>query len=292
MSEPAADRDADVRARRARVGASAALVATIVAPALIVFAWSRPEPAAPREMPPLVLEPLAVRSVVEDDEAAAPRAPRGEQADARRRLYREANLAERAANDPPGRGEARQRELASALRAIAEEHGEAAIEAVRAGDLARLEPALRGELSETERHAELGGFVTMMERYGLVRGGRQVAPRFVVRTLFAARWNALHGRELTEGFSNVERRAYWGWLALRSESAPVDRRLEALGHYAGAGGARANEARAVLLYDAGRLDEASEAFEAAWQEAPSFRLRNHALACTEDAEGSAQDDEP
>jgi hypothetical protein len=126
--------------------------------------------------------------------------------------------------------------------------------------------------------AVLGDFVSMMRRYGLARGDRQVAPRFVVRVTLKARWNALHGRELTEGLSPIERQAYWGWLAVRGEGAPAELRLRGLERYAQAGGARAAEIRGVLLYDEGRLDEAHDAFEEAYAASPTFRLRNHLLA--------------
>ncbi len=284
---PASDVNGAVSTSRARVGAGAALVSVIVAPALLAFAWSRPAPVPPREMPPLVLEPSAVEEVLASDRALAARAPEGERADARRRLYREVNAAERAASDPPGRGQARRAELERALSALVEEHGDEAVRATRASDLAELGPALHGGAGD-ERDAAIGDFVAMMQRYELVRDGRQVAPTFVVRTLFAARWNAMHGRELTEGFSDVELRAYWGWLALRGEGAPIERRLEALERYREAGGPRADEARAVLLYDAGRREEAGEAFERAWSRRPTFRLRNHALACTEGSSDAAE----
>ena len=278
VSGAANEHDREERAERApsyRFGPLAALVAVLVAPALLLFAWSRPAPAPPLEMPPLVLETSEVAAQIAADERAAERAPRGEAADERRRLYLESNTAELEAGDPPGRARARRQALVAALaRAAPTDEARAA---VRAGDLARLEPALRGELSAGDRAAELGGFLDTMQRYGLARGRRQIAPRFVVRTLFKARWNAMHGRELTEGFSPVELRAYHGWLALRAEGAPLDLRLAALDAYAASGG-RALEARAVLLYEAGRLEEAREAFLAAYERAPTFRLRNHALA--------------
>lgn len=256
---------------------SVALVAVLVAPALLLFAWSRPAPAPPTEMPPLVLPPREVDAQIAADVAAAERAPAGEAAEERRRLYREANVAEDEAREPPSRARQRREQLVAALAAIAPD--DEARAAVRASDLARLEPALRGELPAGERPAELGGFVAMMRRYGLAHGDRQSAPRFVVRTLFKARWNTLHDRELTEGLSPVELSAYHGWLALRGEGAPGELRLEALEAYAAASGASVAEARGVLLYDLERFEDAREAFDQAYAEVPSFRLRNHALAC-------------
>ncbi len=280
----------DTAARRARTGARAALVLTIVAPALLVWAWSRPAPAPPREVPPLVLDPHEVDAVRMSDATLSTAAPEGERASERRRLYREVNAAERLGTDPPGRGEARRLELERALADLVEAHGDEARATTRASDLGRLDHALRGEVSDAQRDADIGGFVAMMSRYELLRDGRQVAPRFVVRTLFAARWNVMHGLELTDGFSDAERRAYWGWLALRAESAPLELRLDALERYAEVGGSHVEEARGVLLYDAGRMDEAAEAFERAYAEIPTFRLRNHALACREALAGEGSDE--
>ncbi len=277
-SEPRAPSDAT----RRRLAPAVALVAVLVAPALLVFAWSRPVAAPPTEMPPLVLPPSEVEAQLAADAAAAERAPAGGPAEERRRLYRETNVAEHEGREPPGHARRRREQLVDALAAVAPD-GETRA-AVRASDLARLEPALSGELPAGERPAELGGFLEMMRRYGLARGERQIAPRFVVRTVFKARWNALHDRELTEGFSPVEQRAYHGWLALRGEGAAGELRLEALEAYQAASGARVAEARGVLLYDLGRLEEAGDAFEEAYAQAPSFRLRNHALACVPPSE--------
>lgn len=263
--------------RRARVRASAALVLCLITPGVLVWAWSRPVPASPLEMPPLVLDPSAVRAELEASRRAAERAPDDPE---RARLYRESNVAEHEAADAPDRARARQEALEASLRAIVTEHGEQAVEALRARDVARAESALRGELAAGDRLAELGGFTRVMQRYGMARGDRQIAPRFVVRAALEARWNAMHGRPLTEGFAPVEEQAYWGWLATRGEGAPPGMRLEAVERYAAAGGARADEIRGVLLYDEGRVGEARRAFEDAYAASPSFRLRNHVLACT------------
>lgn len=263
---------------RGRVSASVALVLVLSAPGVLAWAWSRPSAAPPLEMPALLLDPRLVQAELARDEEATAAAPADEE---RRRMYHEVNVAEHEGHDPPARASARRQALRASLAALIAEQGEEAVDRVRARDLSLLEPALRGELAEGDRIAELGGFVSMMERYGMVRGGRRVAPAFVVRTAFAARWNAMHERELTDGFSEIERRAYWGWLATHGESAPVERRLLALDEYAEAGGTRAAEMRAVVAYDEGRLDDACAAFQEAYEASPTFRLRNHALLCAE-----------
>jgi len=112
-----------------------------------------------------------------------------------------------------------------------------------------------------------------------------VAPRFVVHTALKARWNAMHGREAIDGLSPVELRAHWGWLALYGGAAPLELRLEAARHFRDAGGARAHEARGALLVQAGRMDDAEEAFLEAYASEPSFRVRNHALFADTAEEG-------
>jgi hypothetical protein len=267
-------------AARGRGAATAVLVLVLVAPAALLWTWSRPRAAPPSQMPALALPPAQVRAQIEADRAAADAAPDDRLEETRREIYTEANEAELEASDPPARALRRQRRLEDSLEALAEAHGPDAVAAVQAADLARAERAMRGALPEVRRPGELGGFVDMLRRWGMVEGERQVAPRFVVRTAFKARWNAMYGREPTEGMSEVERRAHWGWLALRAEAAPLAARLEGLERYAEAGGERVAEARGVLLYEEGLGERARDAFEAAHAARPSFRLRNHALAAS------------
>ena len=88
----------------------------------------------------------------------------------------------------------------------------------------------------------------------------------------------MHRLDLTEDFSPIERQAYHGWLGFRAESADLSLRLGALADYGDAGGRSGTEARAVLLYMQEQRPQAADAFDEAYAEAPSFRLRNHALA--------------
>ena len=140
---------------------------------------------------------------------------------------------------------ARHDRLLETLAQTVAAHGPEARRALRAADLERAMAALRQEGPERDR--ELGGLVPALERYDMVRSGQQVAPDFVVRTVFKARWNGAHARPLTEELSPVELRAYWGWLALEAVSAPLPRRLEAVTAYTQAGGAHGSEAQGVLL---------------------------------------------
>lgn len=279
------DDDRDRSKRRERRLGQLALVLVVTTPVMLLWAWSRPIAAPPTEMPPLTLAPNSVRTQIADDERLAAAEPDSEEAAERRRRYQAANVGEYDAADFPGEARERVWRLMAATNGLVEEHGEEVIAQLRAADVARAERALRGELAAGDAISELGGFLRMMERYGMAAGGQQLAPRFVVRTAFAARWNAMHGRDLTDGFSDVERRAYWGWLALHAVDAPMDLRMEAIEHYEAASGERADEARGVLLYDYEDMPAAEEAFVTAYQERGAFRLRNHALAAAA-AEGT------
>jgi len=259
--------------------ATVALVAVIATPALLLYAWSRPMPAAPFEMPPLTLSP----GEVADARAAmsALSEPTGEAADRRRASFREVNIAEHEANDYPGQARLRRDQLLEAVRAVVEAHGEEAVAAMRAADVERGMEALAGGVPPGEAVAEVGAFLRMMERYGMASGGAQTAPDFVVRTALMARWNAVHGRELTDGFGPIHQRAYWGWLALHAGSAPIELRMSALDRYTEAGGTRADEARGVIAYEEGDLAGAHVAFERAHARRGGFRLRNLTLGALE-----------
>ncbi len=125
-----------------------------------------------------------------------------------------------------------------------------------------------------------------MATYGLTGDGAWRAPDIVVRALFKARFNATLRRPLTEGLHPIELEAYWGWLALEAEEAPIDRRLEALDEYEAVVERTFPEARGVLLFHAGEFLEAAERFEEAYAETGNVRLRNHAMAAMAEAEVS------
>ena len=55
------------------------------------------------------------------------------------------------------------------------------------------------EPSSEEIEGLFGGFPEIMERYGLMRDGVLIAPRLTLRSLYKARWNAIHRQALTDG---------------------------------------------------------------------------------------------
>ncbi|MFK7985334.1 MAG: hypothetical protein AB8I08_04820 [Sandaracinaceae bacterium] len=261
---------------RSRTLGTIALIGVLVTPGVLTWLITRERPSLPTEMPALVLDADAVAEQTRADAGQAAELPTSDAIEAHRAAFRAMNLAEVGAGDAPAQAQLRRERLLRTVEASVQAHGPEIVSALRIEDMERALAALRG--GGPERDADLGSFVATLEQYGLVRAGRQVAPTFVVRTLYKARWNSQHRRELTEDLSPVELRAYWGWLLLRSEAAPLARRLGAVTPYREAGGQHGEEARGVLLMQAGRRDEAAEAFEAAWEEMPRFRVRNHALA--------------
>lgn len=255
------------------------LVLAIAIPAGLSTLWATPRPAPPSEPPVLALPAADVAAELAAQEALAARAPDTEDEVRRRRLYLEHGLAEVQRNDFPEQAAQRAAALAQ-LRVALEAEGDDAVAAARARDVARVMPALRGEDGETDetRASELGAFPAMLERYGAVIAGHRVAPELVIRTMFHARWNAIHGLAPTEGMSAVARRAYFGWLAVEGGNAPVGMRLEALDAYAAAGGTRVLETRAWLEHEAGDAAAAGADYERACDQTGSVRLCNHALA--------------
>jgi hypothetical protein len=104
-----------------------------------------------------------------------------------------------------------------------------------------------------------------------------VAPRFVIRTMYKARWNVIVGLEPTLFFKPIELLSHFGWLALHADNAPISLRLNALQQYAQAGGQRVAEATGVLQFLAGNYREAVRFLAVAYQRESSWRLRNYLL---------------
>jgi len=244
-----------------------------------------PRAVEPYETPGLALPAAEVEEVLRRDARRARRAPRGDLARAVVEMVATLGRAEAGAGIPRREAQRGALQLRSAVHSLRQDDGEEAVAALRARATLRLEDALSGELDEEEARGLLGSFPEMLERYGLTEDGERVAPPFAVRTLFVARWNTLVGLDPTDGMAGVERQAYWGWLALSATGVEPRARLGAAERYAEAGGARAEEARAVLLYQAGRFGAAQRAFSALFEEEGSVRYRNHSLAAVEAAAG-------
>jgi len=264
-----------VKSRQVTASGTRLIVASMAAACAAVL-LALPQAVFPREGPGLALDPLAVREVVRREERLGPVS--GAEVDRLAELYAAQGRAETSEGERREEFEARMQALTEAVAALRAAKGDEAIAALRAEALRALEPALAGALDPAEEQAVLGSFPRMLERYGAMRGGRLVAPFFVARTLYKARWNGIHRLPLTDGFAPIERQAYYGWLALHAHDAPATRRLAALEAYAEAGGAGAAEARAYFAALAGRPAEAAVRYGELWEQRGDLRARNHALA--------------
>jgi hypothetical protein len=258
----------------------ARLILASTAASCVGFLLCLPRAVPPRELPALVIDPDAAAAALDEDEALAARAPHDEASDRLRALFAEharSRTLPATPEDRPPTPDALEdlREAAVAVRAA---HGEAGLAALRAEAADRAERALGGELDADEERDALGSFPRLAERYGLVRDGRIVAPRFVVRALFEAQWNTIVGLEATAGLDRAEEQAYWGWLALEARDAPVPLRESALDAYAEVGGRGAEEARAILEYLRGHHADAFLRYKALYEATGELRLRNHAVA--------------
>lgn len=264
------------RTTRSRTTASGTrLVLTVGAGACAALILVVPRAVAPRELPPLVLAPSELAEIEARD--AALRAPTGELADRVRRGVEAQGRAEVGEGEPVAAYEARLHELREAAAELARTEGEDAVDALRAEALGELPAALAGELPRAQEEARLGSFPRMLERYGATRDGRVVAPEPAVRALFAARFDAIVWGDPVARLSEIERQAYWGWLAFSPAAVPDELRERALREHARAGGWGSREALAIHARDQGRGSEAERRFGELAADG-NLRLRNAALA--------------
>lgn len=240
-----------------------------------------PTPVVPSEPPSLVVDRRIDRALLERDERLAARAPSDASSRALRAVVAAAGRLEAAGGRGGGDSVASLAAGAQAARsAVVSAHGAEALASLRAAAVLRFVAAYDPALSSHPRAAEvIGGFGRALERWGVVRDGFVVAPPLVVRTLYAARWNAIVGLPRTSGFGDEELRAYHGWLALHVPGLPREARVQSIAAYLEAGGGdAAREAMAMVLFEDRSTVPAEEAFERLYESNHSLRLRNHALA--------------
>lgn len=272
------DPEVKTGARMTPSGARLILAATAMSCAAVVVAM--PLPVEPSEMPALLVSSELETRSIEALRASARAAPTGPEVARFERDLAEANRAEVGEGETEAARSTRRSELLIAFHAVQARHGARGVAALRAKAALRAEDAFRGRLDRAATDSVLGGFGSVLAFYGGAdeRSRRVTAPMFVVRTLYAARFNTQVGLAPLEGLGVDERRVYWGWLALEAESAPEALRADALTQYGRLGGEGYPEARAVLLYRAGLFAEASRAFRALYSSTGELRYRNHALA--------------
>jgi hypothetical protein len=250
------------------------LLLGVIACAALLFAQKRA--VTPGEMPSLVLDAGEVAQAIAADAAAAQRVPKSNTAEQLKTYWLEQSRVDREGIEPEHERRVRADDMFFAYNALKKEVGEAAALTLRSEAAQQLDAALDGKLMTDEARDVLGGFPTMLAREGCSRGGELVAPRFVVRTLFKARWNLSHGLAADHAFVRIERLAFYGWQALHAERLPLDRRLNALEAYATYGGKRVAQAAGVLLHRGGGYVASAEALEAAYRQTGNLRLRNWA----------------
>jgi hypothetical protein len=248
--------------------------------------FAQPRATAARELPSLVLPQAPVQRVLQADARAARRAPNSEKARAVDALFLEHGRLEAEGLEAVERYQQRRKALVDAYRDVVAEVGAEAALRLRERALDKLEAALALRLRDADAKAVLGSFTAVLARERASRDGVIVAPHFVVRTLYKARWNLLHGLPRDHGFADVEKRAYYGWQALHAERVPLLQRIQALHSYGLAGGDDVEEALGVLLMRQGDAAQAARAFEHAYRKNGSLRLRNAWLGAQRAAEAA------
>ena len=256
------------------------LIGWLVAASMVGALLAIPQPVDPWEMPSLVLDRTAVSDAIRLDQALANEAPEDEQAQALRALFLAHGRAE--ANPPYERidFDERQAAISRATKALIDSQGAPAFEAMRARaveEFIRVFGNGSKEAQGDDDNAVLGGVRQILEQYGAIHRGVLVAPPLTARVFYKARWNSVHRRPFTEGFTPVELQAYWGWLALHGWSKPLQDREVALLAFRDAGGLGTQEAAALFDVLGGRPKRGSKSLEKLYEETGQLRLRNLAL---------------
>jgi hypothetical protein len=231
-----------------------------------------PRALAPDETPVLVLDRARTAAVVSADRSAhAPGTAVARELD--KRFLQFGSLENRTLTHGPTPEQLRQL-LAGGYHQLARESGQGAALALRSFAVERLEKALALRLPDAETEQVLGLFPEALALYGVTRDGFEVAPHFVMRTLYKTRWNLAMGLAPDFELSPVEREAYYGWLALHSSNLSPEPRSIALKQYTGGAGGQIAEARGVLAFLSHDYQVAAGALEQAYRESPSLRIRN------------------
>jgi hypothetical protein len=160
---------------------------------------AQPRAARPSELPSLVLpaQPV-VEQLAQDrrDAAQLKMTPIAQQLDG---LLLELGRADQEGGHMASERVARTRKMSGLFGELVAEGGEAAAIALRAQATQRVMDALDAKLTPRMARDVIGGFSLMLEREGCSRGAEIVAPEFVLRTLYKARWSRMHGRACRAG---------------------------------------------------------------------------------------------
>ena len=239
----------------------------------IILLVALPRALAPEQTPQLVLDRSAVAAVLAGDRRASATAPKTPLALELDLKFLELGAAEDR-NEPSARTKLQRQWLARIHQRLVGEAGEAASLGLRAAAMERLEAALSARLAADETRRVLGVFPEAAAHHHATRNGDEVAPHFVLRTLYKARWNLAMGLAPDHAFAPVEGRAYHGWLALHADNLGPATRSKALLAYQRAGGRYVAEAQGVLAFLGQDYEQAVAVLTNAYQTTPSLRVRN------------------
>ncbi|HKU41532.1 MAG TPA: hypothetical protein VJR89_25420 [Polyangiales bacterium] len=231
-----------------------------------------PRALAPDQVPALVLDRARTAAVVRADAAA--RAPTTETARTLDARFLDFGSLENRTLEGPMSPDHLRRLLNGGYEQVVRESGEPAALALRSAAVERMESALALRLPDAETERVLGLFPEALARYGVTRNGFEIAPHFVLRTLYKARWNLAMGLDAAHKLEPIELEAYHGWLALHASNLSPEPRIVALRDYAAAGGHGIAEARGALAFMSHDYKQAVAALEAAYDQSPSLRIRN------------------
>ena len=256
------------------------LIVWLVAAGIVGATLAVPQPVAPWEMPSLVLERAAASDAIGFDQMLAEDALESTEAQTLRVLFLDHGRSE--AHPPYERLEFDERQTAihRANETLIKALGEPAIAAMRAHaveEFVRVFGDGSGEPKDDYETGVLGGIRIVLERYGAIYDGVLVAPPLTARVFYKARWNSIHRRPFVEGFAQVERQAYWGWLALHGWGKTLADREDALVSFRDAGGFGTQEAAALFDVLDGQFERASKSLEQLHLATGELRLRNLAL---------------
>jgi len=234
-----------------------------------------PRPIAPVELPILTLPAAEVAQVMREDSRRAAAAPHSDIARELMQRYHQFGANEVVAMEDVRLGTQRRRLLHHLYERLVAADGAAAALALRAKALGELEAALDARLPEAQVEGVMGVFANVLTEHRVTRHGEELAPHFVLRTLYKARWNRLLDLPADFSFERVERLAYFGWLGLHADNLSLTLRRQALIEYAAAGGSQASEAQGVLAFLDHDYATAISQLERAYAAASSLRLRNY-----------------
>ncbi|MGB5809606.1 MAG: hypothetical protein WBG86_03695 [Polyangiales bacterium] len=273
----------------------AKLILWVAAAALVGARMAIPQPVDPWEMPGLVLDRAKVAQDVEQNQELAATLAESDEVTRLQSLFIGHGLSELSPPYHKVDYDNRQLDIHRGLIALEEAHGPNAFAALRARAVEDFMTTFRDVGRKPESDEEIGaagGFVHMLEKYGAIDSDVRIAPEMTVRAMYKARWNLIHRAPATDGFTLVELRAYWGWLALHGWGVPLTERIDALRAYGEAGGRNTQEAGALFDLLSRDPNRAANRLQALYDEKHQLRLRNLALGAMHAAYAMNQRDAP